>query len=579
MRINLWDKIRVWKRSRILRKGVEVPAWVSSFRKWVYIIAFAGLCFLIVESGLQWSPPAPLRIISRIVDYIVFVLFLADSYLTFRYTYPKRRYFRSNWLDILVLFPIVLNVVTMKGKTGLILIRHAVVLIKLFTRTRRFSRLLMGVRLNTAQIVLLSFVGAILIGTLLLTFPTATTDGRGASFVDALFTATSATCVTGLIVQDTPVYFSTFGQIVILVLIQLGGLGIMTFSAFIALLLGRFTLGQRKFVQEMLEEERNIYNMMFYIFKMTFSIELAGTVLLFSRFYFHSPSPGQALYVSVFHAISAFCNAGFSLFSNSLEQFASDPVINAVIALLIILGGLGFVVVFELTRLARDRKRKLSPHSRLVLVTSAVLVGLGFFVFFFVEFDGALRALSVPGKIWASFFQSVTTRTAGFNTVQISAFSGISLTLMCLLMFIGASPGSTGGGIKTSTFAILLLSIKSSLWGKNEVDVFQRTIPIQSVIRALAVLVLALLLVVFVFMGLLVAENKPYLPLLFETVSAFGTVGLSTGVTPDLTFTGKVMIILLMYMGRVGPLTLALALARKAIKGKIEYPEARVLIG
>jgi trk system potassium uptake protein TrkH len=569
----------VWKHSRILRKGRAVPAWVFVFRKWVYLAAFAGLGFLIIESGLQWRLPSPLPIVSGFVDYIVFVLFFADSYLTFRFTYPKRRYFRSNWLDLLVIVPVLMNVVSMREETGLILIRHAVVLIKLFTRTRRFSRLLMGVRLNTAQIVLLSFIGAIMIGTVLLTFPTATTDGRGAGFVDALFTATSATCVTGLIVQDTPTYFSTFGQVVILVLIQLGGLGIMTFSAFIALLIGRFTLGQRKFVQEMLEEERNIFNMVFYIFKMTFIIELAGAVLLFSRFYFHFPSPGRALYVSVFHAVSAFCNAGFSLFSDSLEHFPSDPMINGVIAALIVLGGLGFVVVFELTRRARKRQKKLSPHSRLVLTTSAVLVGLGFFVIFFVEFDGALLSLSVPGKIWASLFQSVTTRTAGFNTVPISAFSGISLTLMCILMFIGASPGSTGGGIKTSTFAILLLSIKSSLWGKKEVDVFKRTIPIQSVIRALAIMVLALLLVAFVFMGLLVAEDKPYLSLLFESVSAFGTVGLSTGVTPDLTSAGKILIILLMYLGRVGPLTLALALTRKSIKGKIEYPEARVLIG
>ena len=576
---SLIKKIMLLKRSRILRKGKATPSWVYRFRIWAYGLAFLALCFLILESGLRWQFPQYLTLISTVLNYLVIIFFIFDTIITYTNTFPKSQYFKNYWFDFIILLPFFLNVISIQIGTGLIVVRHTIVIFKLFIRTPKFSRLLRGVRLNTAQIIVFSFMTTIFVGTILLTFPAATTDGKGATFIDALFTATSATCVTGLIVQDTPTYFTPFGQTVILVLIQLGGLGIMTFSAFIALLIGRFTLGQRKIVQEMFEEEKNIYSMIFYIFKMTFTIEVIGTVLLFFRFNFFFDEPLKALHFSVFHSISAFCNSGFSLFSDSLGQFYSDPVINIVVILLVILGGLGFIVVYELSSQIRRPRKRLSIHSRLVITTSAVCIVVGFFVIFFVEFDGALLKLPISGKLWVSLFQSVTTRTAGFNTIPISTLSSVTLTLMCLLMFIGASPGSTGGGIKTSTFAILLLSIRSTLLGKRDVDVFKRTIPTQSVIRAFALLVSALLLVAIVFMLLLVFEKKPYLKLLFEAVSAFGTVGLSTGITKELTGIGKVLIVILMYLGRIGPLTFALALTQKAIRSKISYPEARVLIG
>jgi len=568
-----------WLTLRTLKTGTKTPNWVFTYKRVVYGLTFFALFLIIIQSGLRWRLPTFLSIASFILDYIVFATYLFDALLNFYYTFPKKKYLQKNWLDLLVFGPFLLNIVTARSGVGIIVIRNLAVIIQTFTRTRKFSNLVRGVRLNTTQVVALSFLATIFIGTLLLTFPTATTDGRGASFIDALFTSTSATCVTGLIVQDTPTYFSGFGQLVILVLIQLGGIGIMSYSAFLALLFGRFTLGQRGMLQDMMEEDRNILGMIVYVFKMTFVIEFVGAVILFLRWIFVYKNPLQAIYLSIFHSVSAFCNAGFSLFSNSLENYAGDPLVNIIIMALIISGGIGFIVVYEITRKINKPRRTLTTHSRLVLTTSALLVIIGFIALFFIEFDGAFLNYPLTAKLWGALFQSVTPRTAGFNTIPIASLSAISLTIMMILMFIGASPGSTGGGIKTSTFAILLLSLKNILMGKEDIEVFKRMIPSTVVYKALAIVVGALLLLTSIFMLLLAFETKPFLPLLFEAVSAFGTVGLSMGITPDLTIIGKLLIIILMYGGRLGPLTLGFALTRVMRKEKIEYPEAKVLIG
>ena len=568
-----------WKRTRVLRTGAEIPLRVLKFRKLVYALAFLALLFIIVESGFRWRLPSILHIISLAIDYVVFLAFLVDVGLAFYYTYPKNKYLKENWLDVLVFVPIILNMVSVKVGAGFIVLRNVVVILKVFTRSRKFSNVLRRVRLNAAQMVVMSFLGTILIGTILLTFPAATMDGLGTSFIDALFTATSATCVTGLIVQDTPTYFSVFGQVVILVLIQLGGLGIMTYSAFIALLFGRFSLGQRKIVQEMYEEDRNILNMIIYIIKMTFLFELVGCILLWMRWIFFYNSVGDALYASIFHSISAFCNAGFSLFSDSLMGFDADPVVNIVIMGLIIAGGLGFVVVYESVRLSLKRNRVVSLHTKLVLSMTLLLILFGFFIIFFFEFEGTLSRSSIPTRLLASLFQSITTRTAGFNTIDIASLSSITLTVMIILMLVGASPGSTGGGIKTSTFAIIMLSIRSIVRGEENITVMKRTIPGEIILKSLSLLVSALILISIIFSFLLICEDKPYLPLLFETVSAFGTVGLSMGITSELTHVGKFLILVLMFLGRIGPLTLVLALSTSRKKGKLTFPEAHIMIG
>ncbi|MDH4210046.1 MAG: TrkH family potassium uptake protein [candidate division WOR-3 bacterium] len=568
-----------WLTLRTIKTGTKTPDWVFKYKKYVYGVTFFALFLIIIQSGLRWQLPKVLAAASTILDYVVFAAYLFDALLNFYYTFPKKHYLQRNWLDLLVFVPFVLNIVTPRAGVGIIVIRNIAVIVKAFTRTRKFSSLVRGVRFNTTQVIALSFLGAILGGTLLLTFPAATTDGRGATFIDALFTATSATCVTGLIVQDTPTYFSGFGQMVILVLIQLGGLGIMSYSAFLALLFGRFTLGQKGMLQDMMDEDRNVLSMIIYVFKMTFVIEFAGAVVLFLRWVFVFKDPLQSIYISVFHSVSAFCNAGFSLFSDSLEGYIGDPLVNFIIMGLIICGGIGFIVVYEITQRINKPRRFLSTHSRLVLTTSALLVIAGFIAFFFFEFDGAFLNYPVTAKIWGALFQSVTPRTAGFNTIPIASLSAISLTIMMILMFIGASPGSTGGGIKTTTFAILLLSLKNILQGKADIEVFKRTIPSTVVYKALAIVVGTLLLLTSVFLLLLAFENKPFLPLLFEAVSAFGTVGLSMGITPDLTIIGKLLIIILMYGGRLGPLTLGFALTRVLRREKIEYPAAKVMIG
>lgn len=571
--------MRPWRYFRIIRTGREIPEWVPIFRKWVYGLSFFSLLFLVIESGLRWELPLSFAVFSAALDYIVLIAFVADALLTFYLTFPKRIYLRENWLDSLLILTILLNLVTLRAGTGFIVLRNIVVLIKVFTRTRKFSNLIRRIRFNAARAVALSFAGAILIGTILLTFPTATADGKGTNFLNALFTATSATCVTGLIVKDTPTYFSFFGQMVILILIQVGGLGIMTYSTFLALILGRFTLGQRRMVQEMMEEERNVLSMVFYIFKMTFFLELAGAAILFARWVFYFDSPGKAVYYSVFHSISAFCNAGFALFSDSLSDFVADPLVNITVIGLIVMGGLGFVAIYEIVARIRNRRKHISAHTRLVISTSAVLILIGFFVIFFFEFDGALMKYPLSAKLWASLFQSVTPRTAGFNTIPLSALSQVALTVLVALMFIGASPGSTGGGVKTTTLSVLLLSLSSTLKGKEDITVFRRTIQTGVVHKALALLVSGLLIVGLFFVLLLIAEGQAFLPLLFETVSAFGTVGLSTGLTPNLTPVGKVLVLLLMYVGRIGPLTLGLALAAGIRKEESIYPKARILIG
>jgi trk system potassium uptake protein TrkH len=262
-----------------------------------------------------------------------------------------------------------------------------------------------------------------------------------------------------------------------------------------------------------------------------------------------------------------------------MPDFLYSPIHSKVIMALIIIGGIGFIVIYETTHLFRHARRRLSTHTRLVLVVSMILVISAFLAIFFIEFDGALLDLPLIGKVWAALFQAVTPRTAGFNTIPIASCSPITITLIILLMFIGASPGSTGGGVKTSTFAILILSLKSIFSGKENVQVFKRTIVSSIIYKAVALVVASSLLVFTVFIALLAVEDKPFLPLLFETISAFGTVGLSTGITPDLTLAGKMLIILLMYAGRIGPLTLGLALMRSARHDRVQYPQAKVLIG
>ena len=456
----------------------------------------------------------------------------------------------------------------------------------LLTRKRRARITLHRERLfQPAQVLAISFVAAILLGALLLWLPFCTTSGR-ISFIDALFTSTSAVCVTGLVVVDTATYFTITGKCIILFLIQLGGLGVMTFSTMVLLAAGRsITISDRILVQEGYHpgSPRDFRALIKSVFLFTGVIEGAGFILLFLRFLQVHPWP-TALFSGLFHSVSGFCNAGFSLYSDSLMGFRGDVFINLVMAQLIIFGGLGFLVVGEASKAAagllKGMKMKFSLHSRMVLTTTTVLIVGSFFVFLALENGGALRSFSWKDKILASFFQVVTPRTAGFNTIDLTQLGTAAVLLHMFLMFIGASPGSTGGGVKTSTFGVVLAFIRSKIAARDSVHLFYRTIPQNNVVKAFTVLSLSICLVFIV--GFVVLTSQPNMlmkEVFYEVFSGFGTVGLSLGITPQLNTVSKLMIILVMYAGRIGPLTLLLAFSRRRAIGKYEYVEENVLIG
>ena len=431
----------------------------------------------------------------------------------------------------------------------------------------------------------ISFAAAIFLGALLLMLPVCTVSGR-ISFVDALFTSTSAICVTGLIVVDTATYFTTVGQCVIILLIQLGGLGIMTFSTMVLLAAGRpISVSDRILVQEGYHpgSPRDFRALIRNIFLLTAGIEGAGFVILSLRFLRDEPWP-RALFSGFFHSVSAFCNAGFSVYSDNLMGFRGDVLVNLTIAGLIIFGGLGFLVIGESGKAAagllKRENPRLSLHSKLVLTTTAALIASSFVIFLALENDGALGGMPWKEKILASFFQVVTPRTAGFNTIDLTALGTAAVLLHMFLMFIGASPGSTGGGVKTSTFGIILAFIRSKIAARDSVHLFFRTVPQNNVVRAFTVISLSMSLVFLAGFAVLISQPGMLLKdVFYEVFSGFGTVGLSLGITPSLNPLSKAVVILVMYAGRIGPLTLLLAFSRRRALGKYEYVEESVLIG
>ena len=448
--------------------------------------------------------------------------------------------------------------------------------------------------LAPSHLPILTFAGLILVGTLFLMLPAASTT-PGLSWVDALFTATSATCVTGLVVVDTGTDLSLFGQWVVIVLIQCGGLGIMTFSTvFVLLMGGRLSFVGRTVLQDTFTHspDTRLASLIKHVLLLTLILESLGAALLFLRFAMIYPL-GQALYYSLFHAISAFCNAGFSLFSANFMDFRQDPLLNLTICGLIITGGLGFLVLLETKRLVFARHaplkgRRFSVHSKVVLSLTLLLLTLGTLGFLLFEWHGGLSDLSWPAKLLAAFFQSVTTRTAGFNTLDFGRMASITLFFAISLMFIGAGSGSTAGGIKVNTLGVLFALCRARLRGEESVNIFHRTLSPTVVARAVAVFAVSFVVVHVATMALVMTEmgfspheqnGGLFLKLLFEVVSAFGTVGLSTGITPTLSSTGKVILVLVMFTGRLGPLAIALGLFGKERKAKLEYGESSVMVG
>ncbi|WP_410996208.1 TrkH family potassium uptake protein [Paenibacillus sp. TH7-28] len=433
------------------------------------------------------------------------------------------------------------------------------------------------------QILVLGFALIILLGSLLLMLPISSTTGETLPFVDALFTATSATCVTGLVVRDTGTYFSTFGQVVIMLLIQVGGLGFMTMATLFSLVLKRkISLKDRLILQEAMNQNtmEGIVRLIRKVLMYSLVIESCAALLFAIRWAFDMPL-GRALYFGVFHAVSMFNNAGFDLFGGyrSLTMYVADPIVNFVAMFLIVSGGIGFIVMSDIMDFRR--RRKLSLHSKVVLSMTAALIVVGALVIFIFEFTNSrtLAPLGWGGKFWASLFQSVTPRTAGANTLDIGALRQASQFFIIILMFIGASPSSTGGGIKTTTFTILVGAVFSMIRGRSDLVLFRYRMAQERIFKAVTITMLALFLVVAVAMVLSTTEDASFLSILFETTSAFGTVGLSMGLTGKLTVIGKIIISFTMFAGRLGLLTLAYALGPKKGKELYRHPEGKMIIG
>ena len=439
-------------------------------------------------------------------------------------------------------------------------------------------------QLDPPKTLVLGFALIILLGTFLLTLPSATVNGQGLPWLDSLFTATSATCVTGLVVVDTGTTFTTFGQMVILSLIQIGGLGFMTVATFFSLIMRKkISLRERLILQESLNQMtmEGVVRLAKMILIFTALAELIGGVLLSIRFAFDFPLP-KAIYFGFFHAISNFNNAGFDLMGDfaSLTGYVDDPLVTLVVCLLIILGGIGFIVVSDLYEYRHTRR--LSLHTKVVLSTTALLVLGGTVLIFILEYTNpkTLQPLSMLGKVLGSLYQSVTARTAGSNTLSIGDMRQSSLFLIILLMFIGASPGSTGGGIKTTTFATLIGAVIAQIKGKEDVIFFRQRILPHMIYKSLTVTMTGLFIVMAVTMALSITEEGArFEMILFEVTSAFATTGLSMGLTPSLSPIGKTLIILTMFAGRVGPLTIAFALAQRRQKEYFRYPKGKITIG
>jgi trk system potassium uptake protein TrkH len=522
----------------------------------------------------------------RAVNLALFAALSADVLLRFLRSGDRRRHVRRFWPEWVILLPLVEYMPGVPRSSFFVVCRLAAALVALVPQARGKADLWSLMGLRPAQVLVVSFLAAIGVGSILLMLPASTANGAKTGLVDALFTATSAVCVTGLTVRDTATHFSTFGQIVILLLIQAGGLGIMTFSVWLALLLGRdMDVRGQAALQNMLDHDTlaDVRRMIRFIVLMTLVIEVCGAAVLFAAWYGRFGSPFRSAYHALFHAISAFCNAGFSTFRDNLVPFRGHLVTNLTICGLIVAGGLGFTVIRDM---ARRVARRDGPHHRtfrtqtkVVLTLTAALVAGGALLVYVLERRDALRDMPRDEAWMAALFQSVTARTAGFNTLDVGRLLPATLVVTVVLMFIGASPGSTAGGIKTTTAAVLASAVACDLRQRQRTELCGRTIPEDVVVKALTVCCLSLALICTFTILLLWLDRKPLMDTVFETVSAFGTVGLSTGITPAWSRAGKLVLTALMFIGRLGPLTVAYALGRPRMGPRYTYAEERIMIG
>ncbi len=474
-----------------------------------------------------------------------------------------------------------------------IVLMQVYILLELFAEIGRLNIRMANLPLPPATIFVTGFLVLIATGTIMLLLPGAT-SGKSIKFIDALFTSTSATCVTGLIVVPTGTFFTRFGHIVILILIQFGGLGLMTFGTFFALVFRQeFGLRERMLLGDVLNVQvfSKIKNLLAAIIGITFGLEAIGAVLMYFSAGPYAAKMDSRLFWSIFHSISAFCNAGFSIWNDNISRFTHDWKMTFIFAALIIFGGLGFIVLSDIGKYifssVRYKRRKV-PHftlqTRVVIATSAILIFGGMIFLLIGDTNGQFRGLGAPAALLTSFFQSVTARTAGFNTINVGKLAAGPLLVTIILMFIGASPGSTGGGVKSTTIAVIVAAIRDRLLGRRKVNMFKRSLPTGIVGIAAMIIVLAFAVIsigTFLLCTFELGKHPEwsFIDMLFEEVSAFATVGLSTGPTFDLSAASKLVIILTMFIGRIGPLTFLFAVSRHVGVKRMEHIEESVMVG
>jgi trk system potassium uptake protein TrkH len=553
-----------------------LDGWLERTGHAVNHLVSVALVATVAVVGYQISQTGLIRVVNLVGDFAVVVLALPFLINLARRGSPPA------WLALVLAVAALPAAVHPELSLIVIAACLSTVAALLVAHTPLFSELLELFFDRPALLVLVSFLLLISLGTVLLSFPAAAAGPRPVAPIDALFTATSAACVTGLIVLDTPNDFSAFGQAVILMLIQIGGLNIMVLSTFAAIMLGRgLGLKGDRALGELLDLQavRSAYRLIVFIVVATLVVEGVGAVVLGAVFLGHGSSPWRAVWSGVFHSVSAFCNAGFALQSDSLVQFGGDPLVLLTVAALITLGGLGFpVLAFGWLRVSARRRIGLAVQVKVVLAGSLALILIGWLAFGIVEWSGSLAGMSTGNRVVNAFFQSVTARTAGFNSVPFDDLRPAATLLLMALMFIGASPGGTGGGIKTTTIVVLLSAIPAVARGRPQVVLFGRRLTLETVYRSAVIAVVGALVVFIGAMLLLVSQPGRFDSLLFEAVSAFGTVGLSLGATSSLNGFGKIVVIGVMLAGRIGPLALALLLGR-SVRSRLEYPEARLMVG
>lgn len=552
---------------------------------------------------LFFEDPSVYTSLTQLIDQILLVAFGVYFYTRLILTTNRIEYLFSRWPEgigatLALLFGIdlmatggvytihLLEVLGISGADAilLIIIKGYLILLVGIKVIQAIPRIISS-NSSPARLVLTSFLLVIFGGMLLLMLPAATVDSAGLVFIDALFTATSAVCVTGLSVVDTATHLTMFGQGVVLVLIQLGGIGIITFATFLAMFFsGGVTLDGRNALQEVIsgQDVNTISRTIKHIIILTFTIEFIGFIGYYFSWAEVIPDDGERLWFSLFHAVSAFCNAGFTLFTNSFSDpgNATSLPVNITSMLLIVLGGMGFTTLWEtLNRMTgKSRSKQYSIHSIIVFRMTAFLIIAGALLVLALEWNSLLASYTFGDKLLFSVFQSVTARTAGFNTLDTGALSAGLTLIIIVLMSIGASPSSTAGGLKTTTIYVLFKSVIANVTGSKKIEISNRTVPNRVVFRALTSVFLASFVLISGLILLTITEDFPFLDILFEQVSAFMTVGLSRGITSSLSDTGKSILIISMFTGRVGILTVAVAFAKKELKRNYKYPEESVMV-